>query len=51
VNAEITFVGSAEMTGTDVVLIFSGTTTAKFKGKAFLSLEGARVDHMPALFS
>jgi hypothetical protein len=40
VNAQLTFVGNAQLTGTDVVLIFSGTTAAEFKGQAILSLEG-----------
>jgi hypothetical protein len=40
VDAQLTFVGNAQLTGTDVVLIFKGSTAAEFKGNAYLSLEG-----------
>ena len=40
VDAQLTFVGNAQLTGTDVVLIFKGSAAAEFKGNAYLSLEG-----------
>ena len=49
VDAQLTLVGNAQLTGADVVLIFKGSTAAEFKGNAYYRLKVARAARFRAL--